>query len=307
MPTPPVTVSVVVPTWRRAGLLDATLASLARCDPPPDEVLVASDEWDDGSDAVVARHGARLVDTARLGAAGHRNAGWLEATGEVVAFIDDDCVADPGWVGAISVGFADPAVGLVQGRTCPAGPVGRRDRSIDIPVEYGLYESCNIAYRRVALEAVGGFDETFAERFAGRPFGEDADLAYRVQREGWRTRFAEGAVVRHHVFPGTLRDAAVEEWRRGYFPKLLRLVPEVERILPGPHVLRPQSARAQLLLAGLVVGLRRPLLGAALAVPYVRWAVRTVGRRAAPERAALDLVCSVSMILGSVRARRILL
>lgn len=301
------TVSVVVPTYRRPDLLHATLASLGRCDPAPAEVLVTRNDWTDGADAVASRHGARVIDTTRPGAAGARNAGWTEARGDLVAFIDDDCVADPGWLGALTAPFGDPAIGLVQGRTCPAGPVGRRDRSVDVPVEYGLYESCNVAYRRSALEEVGGFDESFSRRFGGRPFGEDADLAYRVQRRGWTTRFADGAVVRHHVFPGTLRDAAVEEWRRGYFPLLLRLVPEVARMLPGPYVLRPQSARAQLLLAGAVVGLRRPLLGAALAAPYLRWAVRTVGKRATPERAALDLVCSVSMIVGSVRARKLLL
>jgi len=158
-------VSVVVPTYRRAGLLAVTLDSLDRLEHPPLEILVCTDDWSDGSDAVAARPGVTPLDTRRQGAAGHRNAGWMAAQGDVVAFIDDDCAASPGWLGALIEPFRDPDVVLVQGRTVPAATPSRRERSIDIPCEYGLYETCNIAYRRQALEDAGGFDESLAERF----------------------------------------------------------------------------------------------------------------------------------------------
>lgn len=304
------TVSVVVPTHGRAALLRETLASLQLQQPPPLEVLVCAHYWSDGSDAVVAESGWSAVPTAETGAAGHRNAGWRAARGEVVAFIDDDCVADPGWLAALTGPFADSGVGLVQGRTLPAGPVGPRERSIDIPCEYGLYETCNIAYRRRVLAEAGGFDTSYEHRFGGRPFGEDVDLAYRAKRAGWHSAFAEGAVVRHHVFPGSRRQALEEEWRRGYFPRLLVLVPEVAAVFPGPPwALREQSARAQLLLLGLAVALlgRRPLAGALLGVPYLRWALARAGWRRLPEQTLADLVCSVSLVIGSARARRLLL
>lgn len=304
------TVSVVVPTYRRAELLRRTLRSLAELEHRPLEVLVCTDDWSDGSDRITTESGAQALPTGLAGAAGHRNAGWRAARGEVVAFIDDDCEATPGWLGALIEAFGDPRVGLVQGRTEPAGPVGRSQRSIDIPCEYGLYETCNIAYRRQALEEVGGFDPRFSETFGGRPFGEDADLAYRVKRSGWHSTFRADAIVRHHVFPGSLRQSLGEEWRRGYFPRLIGIVPEVVGIFPGPTwLMREQSLRAQLLLLGVVVAVagRRPAIGALLGVPYLRWARARFSGRDLPEQALADLVASVSLVLGSIRARRLLL
>jgi cellulose synthase/poly-beta-1,6-N-acetylglucosamine synthase-like glycosyltransferase len=302
-------VSVVVPTFHRAELLEATLASLENLGLDPLEVIVCTDDWADGSDLVARRHGARAVDTDLTGATGHRNAGWRAARGDVVAFIDDDCVARPGWLHALVAPFSDPSVGLVQGRTVPQRPTRRRERSLDIPCEYGLYETCNIAYRRAVLEQTGGFDPAFEKLFGGRPFGEDADLAYRARRAGWATAFAEEAVVAHHVFPASLRQALEEEWRRGYFPRLVKLVPEVTGIFPGPRwSMREQSLRAQMLLVGLLVGLvgRRPLVGAALALPYLRWARARFRGRDLYEQALGDLVASLSLVIGSVRARRLL-
>jgi GT2 family glycosyltransferase len=316
------TASVVIPTYNRRDLVAATLDSLAATGWQTERVIVVSDGSTDGTDDLVRSRGVALLTTARAGPAGARNAGWRSCDSDVVAFVDDDCVVEAGWLDALLEPFADATVGLVQGRTVPDGPVGANDRTIDIREERGLYESCNIAYRRRALEDAGGFDESFGEipsaaRTAAdtgvnsrrHHFGEDTDLAWRVRRAGWRTAFAPAAVVRHHVFPGTFVSSLKEEWRRGNFPYLVRKIPELRPLLPGGKwFLRRQSGAAQLALVGALVATRSWRLGAALTAPYAWWLLRRSRHPAVLARLATrDVVGSAALIAGSIRHRTVVL
>lgn len=303
------TVAVVIPTYNRRDLLTGTLDSIRALERPPDQVIVVSDGSTDGTDEVVRARGISLVTTARAGAAGARNAGWRECSSDVVAFVDDDCIAEPTWLAALSAPFSDPELGLVQGKTIPDGAVGPDDRTIHVASEYGLYESCNIAYRRSALERVGGFNPEFGTLFAGRPFGEDTDLAWRVRRAGWSATFADDAVVRHHVFPGTFLGSLEEEWRKGRFAYMVREIPELRRLLPsGPWFLRRNSGWAQLALLAVPVSIRSRRLALALAAPYALSLARSSHQPAAAGRQAIrDAVASVSLLIGSVRHRSLLL
>lgn len=299
-----------MPTHQRRDLLAHALDSIERLDPAPGEVVVVSDGSTDGSDDVVRSRGLRLVRTEHVGAAGARNAGWRATSADVIAFLDDDCAADPGWLGALVAPFADDDdLGLVQGRTVPAGPMGPHDRAIHVEAERGLYESCNIAYRREALAATGGFDERWAQRFGGRPFGEDTDLAWRARRLGWRTAFADDAVVRHHVFPGTLADTLREQRRLGGFPLLVALVPELRDLLPGGrYFLRRHGPLAQAALLAPVVALRSRRLAVAMALPYAAWLLRRQREPGALARQVVgDAVGSASLLAGSVRHRSLVL
>lgn len=303
---------MVIPTYRRPAGLRGALAALAAADPAPSEVVVSAFESADAEMAEEAEKaeeaGARVVISPRRGAAAQRNAGWRAARGRVIAFTDDDCVPDRGWLGALTAPFQDAAVGLVQGATLPAGPTDPLTRSVHVTVETGLYESCNIAYRRAALEDSGGFDETLAERFSGRPFGEDVQLAWRVKRAGWRSDFSADAVVRHEVTRTGLSGLVAEEWRRGMFPALVAEVPELRDHLPGGGwLLRPQSAWAQLAVAGAAAALASPAAGAALAAPYALWLARSRDLREVPYQALRDAVASVALLIGSARARSVLL
>lgn len=316
---------VVIPTHNRRALLTATLDSLTDQTRPPDRVVVVADGCTDGTvDALQDRPGVTVLATPGLGAAGARNAGWRALGTDLVAFIDDDCRAEPRWLEELARGFAGEDVGLVQGRTLPAGDVGPFDRTVWVTGETGLYESCNIAYRRAALERVGGMREEFGRGLAqrrgspaaggGSGFGEDTDLAWRVMRSGWRPAFAPGAVVRHAVFPGSAATMLAEAWRTSAFPFLVREIPELRDRLPGGRwLLRKQSAAAQLALAGIAGGLlagaagRRPLT-AALAAPYVVWLSRQTRRPGPAARlAARDAVTSAALLTGSLRHRSILL
>ena len=114
------TVSAVVVTRNRCRQLARCLESINRQERPPDEVVIVDNGSTDDTSGVVARHAApfpvRYCLHPTPGVAGARNRGLREAAGEVVAFIDDDAVAEPGWLGALEEAFLrDPAVGIAGG------------------------------------------------------------------------------------------------------------------------------------------------------------------------------------------------
>jgi GT2 family glycosyltransferase len=122
-----------------------------------------------------------------------------------VAFTDDDCLPAPDWLERLVAALhADAALRGVQGRTvAEEGPVG--SHAVEVSEPNRLYQTCNIAYRREALERVGGFDSAFDGWF------EDTALAARVLEDG-PIGFAGDALVTHVAVPRRPLDR--EAWRR---------------------------------------------------------------------------------------------
>jgi glycosyltransferase involved in cell wall biosynthesis len=201
-------VSVVVSTHNRPTRLVALLDSLAAqsLDPAVFEVIVVDDGSDPSTSFVLDEHRARAVYLLRpmrcevsSGPASGRNHGWRHARAPLVAFTDDDCVADRDWLSAALAVAARHPGAVVQGVTQPdpaaSGGDGLRTRSVRVDTLGPQYETCNIFYPRAALEALGGFDESYGLR----PAAEDTDLAWRAIAAGHRTVLAPEARVFHAV------------------------------------------------------------------------------------------------------------
>lgn len=180
MADPAVEVSVVIPSKDRPELLATCLSHVLRaCDVAGRacEVLVV----DDGSHPPVATPTdprVRVTRTEGVGQSRARNAGIDAAHGAVVCFTDDDVVVDEDWIAAAMATLdGDPALAGVTGRTdAPAFDPLYEHAVFDH--DGGSFLTCNVAYRRDALLAVGGFDRQFPHAAH-----EDRDLAWRVQRE----------------------------------------------------------------------------------------------------------------------------
>lgn len=202
--------SVVVPTFGRPDRLAACLRSLAALDPPADglEVVVVDDGGGVALDLALApvrdRLDLALVEIPHAGPAAARNAGAQRARGRFLAFTDDDCLADRGWLRALEAPLREDPTRLVGGRTvnglpgnaCSSASQALLDflyaRLNAVPGDARFFASNNMALARERFEALGGFD-------AGFPMaaGEDRDLCDRQRHAGGRLLAAPDAVVTH--------------------------------------------------------------------------------------------------------------
>jgi glycosyltransferase involved in cell wall biosynthesis len=210
----PSRVSVVVATRNRPEDLRACLGALGALDPRPGEIVVVDSASDDPTAvAMIARAGgARLIRCDRPGLSRARNAGAVAAAGEILAFLDDDCRVETGWLAAVLRGFEDERVHAVTGSFVPAELSTRAqilfleyshmDRRGMIPHRYGrghresrhwpldawrAGSGGNLAVRASALRARGGFRPDLG---LGTPTRGGEDLFFL-----WSTIHAGGDVV----------------------------------------------------------------------------------------------------------------
>jgi glycosyltransferase involved in cell wall biosynthesis len=280
-------ISVVVPTHNRAHLLKRLLQAIESQERVGSyEVLVVDDASSDNTWIELQR----LAATARVcivplrldrnsGPATARNVGWRAARAPLIAFTDDDCVPQPGWLAALVTGLA--GADLVQGETQPVpeqndgrGPFAR---IVLVEGEAGQYETCNMGYRREVLERIGGFDEAFRH-----PYAEDMDLAWRAKERGASSAFVPEALVYHEVFPSRYLSYLRDRKRRESVVLALRHHPGLRERLSHRWFWEPAHPPALLAGAGVGLALWRPLasrrvvLAALLVLPYAHH--RTVAR-----------------------------
>jgi GT2 family glycosyltransferase len=171
----PVRVSVVICTRDRPVSLDRCLTGLTACGVAPFELIVV----DNAPSRRPAKHiaaafGARYMLEPQIGLSRARNAGARAATGDVVAFIDDDAAPDCQWLASVAAAFRDPDVGAMAGDIVPLSStpdptaysiierrtVRRSDRHwFEMASFGGIGNGANMAFRRDALLRVGGFDD----------------------------------------------------------------------------------------------------------------------------------------------------
>jgi GT2 family glycosyltransferase len=211
-------VSVVVCTFNGARTLRATLQGIERLDYPDLEVIVVDDGSTDDTAAVAGEFDVRLIRTPNAGLGAARNVGAAAATGEILAYLDDDAWPDPHWVhyladtldrnGSAAVGgpnIPPPDANAVAESVAhsPGGPI----HVLTSDTEAEHIPGCNFSIRKDVLEELGGFDPQF------RAAGDDVDLCWRLQEAGHRISFNPAAMVWHHR-----RSSMRAYWRqqRGY-------------------------------------------------------------------------------------------
>jgi GT2 family glycosyltransferase len=215
-------VSVVVVNWNRRDLLRACLVSLANQTHRSFEVVVVDNGSEDGSTGLVKTlaqaYPVRLhliENSVNRGFCAANNQGFAATESDLVALLNNDAEADPGWLMALESAIrCDEDIGMAASKILvwedparidkcghliyPDGQnrgrgSGQVDRGQFDRIEDTLWpDGCAAMYRRAMLEDVGGFDEDF---FA---YADDAELGLRGRIAGWRCLYAPGAVVRHH-------------------------------------------------------------------------------------------------------------
>ena len=316
---PEALVSVVISSYERPGRLASLLEGLRAQSLARDgfEVIVVDNGSGPATAAVLnaeRERGELVLRTVRhdrtRGPAGGRNSGWRLATAPLVAFTDDDCIPEPGWLAALTGAAGTNPGAIVQGRTIPdpdelRSGNGLLTRTVSVATLGPQFETCNIAYPRDLLEAVDGFDESYGLR----PAGEDTDLALRAIERGARVTFAADAVVRHAVLSlGTtaaLRDAT----RWGECARLFARHPDARSMLyrgvfwNAWHYLLLRSVAASLGPGWL----RRFVLARHIVALRHRARAEGAGPAWIPFLVLYDVIETGSMVRGAVRHRTPLL
>lgn len=240
-------VSVIIAARGRPTATRACIQSLLVLDYPADriEIIVVDDASEQPLASALAGLPIRLIRLdCNLGQSAARNLAAAEAEGEVLAFIDNDCVADPGWLRTLVPYLEDPALAIVGGRVIAPPPTGRITafEAVRSPLDMGAIASpvgpdeavaylptCNFIVRRDTLLAVGGFT-------AKMRLGEDVDFTWRVLRSGAGACYVPAGQITHYHRE---RLAALLRRRADYGSSeadLQRRHPASHRVLPIPRL-----------------------------------------------------------------------
>lgn len=203
--TPPV--SVVVCSYNGGGTLGQCLRSLRAVDYPDYEVILVDDGSTDDTRRIAAEHPeVRTVHQNNHGLGEARNVGLRAAVGQIVAYTDSDCFADPDWLALLVAPLLRGDAAAVGGpnltpddgwlAACVAASPGQPTHVLENDQTAEHIPGCNMAFRREALESINGFGPQY------RKAGDDVDICWRLQQAGRWITFAPGAFVWHHRRPG---------------------------------------------------------------------------------------------------------
>jgi GT2 family glycosyltransferase len=197
-------VSVIVCSYNGGKTLERCLESLKEVDYPDFEVVLVDDGSKDNTPEIAARHPWIVsIRQENLGLSYARNVGGHAASGEIIAYTDSDCMADPDWLyylvqtltggnyaGVGGPNISPPAEDWIQAcvSAAPGGP--SHVLLTDVVAEH--IPGCNMAFYKWAFEKVGGFDPEY------RKAGDDVDFCWRLQQEGQVIAFSPAAIVWHY-------------------------------------------------------------------------------------------------------------
>jgi GT2 family glycosyltransferase len=218
-------ISVAVCSYNGVKRLEECLSRTEQLDYPDYEIIVVNDGSTDATPTVASRHRVKLVNTENGGLSAARNVACQAATGEIVAYIDDDAYPDRDWLKYLAHAFRTGEYAAIGGpnllpsasshfaRCVAYAPGGPAHVLIsDLVAEH--LPGCNLAVRRERLQEIGGFDPQF------RVAGDDVDLCWRLQEKGWTLGFAPSAVVWHHR-RGSLKTYWKQQFHYGIAEALL--------------------------------------------------------------------------------------
>jgi GT2 family glycosyltransferase len=215
-------VALVILLYQSADYIEPCLASIARLERPPDELIIVDNASTDASIersrkvAAELRLAAQFIPLERnLGCCGGNNVGWRAASSDVVVFLNPDTEVTPTFLSELLVPFRRFAdVGIVgckiyypgtrrlqhagarifaNGRTEHFGAGEEDSGRYDEPCDCDYVTGAGFGVRRAVLETLGGFDEDFFPAYY-----EEVDLCTRARKSGWRVLYWPHALMYHH-------------------------------------------------------------------------------------------------------------
>src|SRR6266487_1260965 len=207
-------ISVVVCSYNGQRTIRDCLEGLRKVEYPNFEVIVVNDGSTDATATIAYKYEFRLISTENRGLSSARNTGMEAATGEIVAYIDDDARPDPHWLTYLAITFLrTDHVGVGGPNIAPAGDGDVAECVANAPggpvhvllsdQEAEHIPGCNMAFRKTSLQTIDGFDPQFLKA------GDDVDICWRLREAGGTLGFSPAAVVWHHR-----RNSVHAYWRQ---------------------------------------------------------------------------------------------
>lgn len=198
--------SVIIPSLE-SPLIDEVVRRVQQQTRPPSEIIVVGRDTAGKLDRV---EGIRFVDTGQaINPAAARNRGAALATGDILCFIDSDCLASENWLERLAAHHEEGAQIVGGGVALPSKSnywtmcdnLACFADFIDCtePGERPYLPSLNLSIRRTIFQEMGGFDERFIS-------GEDTDLSFRLRRQDYTLQFEPQAAATHCPPRSTLKD-----------------------------------------------------------------------------------------------------
>lgn len=213
-------VSVVICTYNRAKYLDKCILSLKKQTYPNFEIIVVNGPSKDETDQILNEYPEIILikQTELNGLSFARNLGIERSNGEILAFIDDDAIADENWIKYLVEGYSDELVGGVGGlvfgpqkthlqfdrgtiNKCAIPNAIRTEEEQLKKDEFPIIMGTNSSFRKDILKGVGGFDPYF------KYYHDESDLCVRIAQKGYKIVYQRDAYVIHEMVEGHNRKS----------------------------------------------------------------------------------------------------
>ena len=239
--------SVVIPTYNEEKCIGECLTAIEQGSVKPDEIIIADGLSTDKTVEIASRHGARIVINKKRHAAGGRNAGIKAARGDVIVFIDADCIADKDWLKEIKAAFENEDIDGLGTYIQPADPANIYEEfwgrlSLQILMDYGdepyyvknktlneAFITASCAYKRSLLCKLRGFSDYFGNN------AEDIDLCWRALDCGAKLKYVPSAKIIAHS-PQNRKGIRRKSFRNGVSSSKLQKVYSGSRINYDPNL-----------------------------------------------------------------------
>lgn len=211
-------VSVIVCTYKRERYLESCLQSIFDQSYKNIEVILVVKDLDENEIKKLKKfeHLSFVTqDQKSIGLSAARNLGIKKANGDIIAFIDDDAVADSNWIENLIKKYKDPEVGGVGGLIIDAssnkpwlydGYINRfgttkiGDKIKNKEGWFRVLVGCNMGFRKKILDELKGFDENIIF------YHEESDLCIRILKKGYKLELEPSAKVTHYLGEGPTRN-----------------------------------------------------------------------------------------------------
>ena len=200
-------ISIIVPVYNGEKCIGECIESLLALDYPKQcmEIIVVDNNSTDKSVEIIKKFSeVKLISEKKQGACCARNIGYRNASNDLIAFTDSDCIVDKNWLKELVRHFENDRVAGCGGHLEPMPPqtvieeyiifrdiLSQENAFKNEPLSPPFLITSNAMYRKNILNEVGGFDENFYIA------GEDADLSWRIVEKGYKLECESKAIVYH--------------------------------------------------------------------------------------------------------------